>query len=173
MFRPSLRGLRGRPKQSKKTGSQQATQSKNVIASLPLVARNDVRGIGFNRGFTLIEAIIVMIILGICLTPFAILVVNVMSQNIYSQAQATAIALAESEMERVTNLRFSLVNDEAQVPFSVPFSAYNHEIIVDYVNAGNLNTPVGGPTDYKRVQIVVRSSISGPITLTTLVTNDW
>lgn len=144
---------------------------KNGIAS-PL-ARNDNYCICINKGFTLIEAIIVMIILGICLTPFAILVVNVMSQNIYSQAQATAVALAESETERVTNLRFFLVNDEAQAPFSAPFSAYNHEIIVDYVNAGDLNTAVAGPTDYKRAQIRVTNSISGSVTLTTLVTRDW
>jgi len=126
-----------------------------------------------DSGFTLIEIIAVIVILAIVLTPFSILVVNVMRQNIYSQALATATSLTEEEMERVTNLRFSAVTNEAAVSFSVPFSVYTHQVIVDYVNANALNTPVAGPTDYKRVQIRVNSSISGTITLTTLVANDW
>jgi prepilin-type N-terminal cleavage/methylation domain-containing protein len=125
------------------------------------------------NGFTLIEVVIVILVLGICLAPFAVLVRNVMIKNTYSQAHATAVALAEGEMERVTNARFSAVADQAATAFSAPFAAYTSQIIADYVNANALNTPVGGPTDYKRVQIVVANTLIGSVTLTTVVENDW
>jgi len=35
-----------------------------------------------NNGFTLVETVLVIIVMGITLTPFSILVVNVMQQNI-------------------------------------------------------------------------------------------
>ncbi len=126
------------------------------------------------RGFTLIEAMMVIVILGIALPPFTVVTMNVLQQNIYSQAQATAVALAEGELERATGTRFSLVTNEAvATAFSAPFSAYTHQWVVDYVNAGALDTPVAGPTDYKRVKIQVANSIAGTVTITTLMTNDW
>ena len=132
-----------------------------------------MKGIRTKAGFTLIEVILTMVILSISIGPLSLLIVNVVRQNVLSQAQATSASLAEQEMERLTNIRFSSVTDEAQTAFPAPFSAYSHEVIVDYVNAGDLNTPVTGPTDYKRAQIIVRNDISGALTLETLVTNDW
>jgi len=130
---------------------------------------------GKNRkGFTLIEAVMAMIIMAISLTPFSILIATVMTQqNGFSQAQATAVALAEGEMERVTAERFSLCVSESVAAFAAPFSTYTRQIVVDYVNAGALDTPVAGPTDYKRVQVKVANNMTGTITLTSLVANDW
>lgn len=125
------------------------------------------------NGFTLIEVILVMIILGVCLTPFCILIVNVVQKNVLSQAQATAVALAEREIERVTSLRFSAVDDAAEAAFASPFNNYSYQVIADYVNTNDLNTAVAGPTDYKRVQVRVANGIVGVLTLTTLVANDW
>ncbi|MCX5710064.1 MAG: type II secretion system protein [Candidatus Omnitrophica bacterium] len=126
-----------------------------------------------SSGFTLIEAVIVIAVMGIVLVPFTILVVNVMSQNAYSQAQSTAVALGEGELERVTGTRFSSVAAEAATAFAAPFNNFTHQVVVDYVNSGALNTAVVGPTDYKRVQIKINSPVSGTITLTTLVADDW
>jgi prepilin-type N-terminal cleavage/methylation domain-containing protein len=126
-----------------------------------------------NSGFSLIETVLVMIILGLCLTPFAILMVNVMSKNIYSQAQATSVALAEGEIERLTMTRFSLLANEASSAFPSPFSAYSKQAAVMYVNPNALNTNAGAATNYRNVQVQVSNSISGNITLTTLVANDW
>lgn len=124
-------------------------------------------------GFTLIEVVLVILVLAICLTPLCILVVNVVQKNALSQAQATGAALAEAQMERVTSLRFSAVNNVAETPFSSPFSAYSYEVISDYVNADDLNTAVAGPTDYKRVQVKITNNIIGSLTLTSLAANDW
>lgn len=142
------------------------------------------------KAFSIIETVIVIIIMGIVLTPFSILVLNVLQQNVRSQAWATAVSLAEGEMERVASLRFSDqaaspgsgVNCEPLTAFSAPFSAYSHKVDVFYVNANSLNTSVGQPsncpgsgtaTDYKRVEITVTNSIAGNVKLISLVTNDW
>jgi len=123
-------------------------------------------------GFTLIETVLVILILSIALPPFAMTVATVMQKNIYSQTQATAVMLAEAELERVANLRFSAVASESTAAFSSPFDKYTHQIVCGYVNPGALDTIVVGPTDYKRVQIIVNSNISGNITLTTIITNN-
>ena len=153
------------------------------IASLPSVARNDDEPLpraellpkirNKRKGFTLIETMIAIIVLAVCLTPFSILVVNVLQQNAYTQAQATSVALAEGEMERVTNLRFSSVANQVSTAFSAPFDNFSFQIAADYVNSGALNTAVAGPTDYKRVQVKVTNAILGVVTLTTLAANDW
>jgi len=125
------------------------------------------------KGFTLVETLMTMVIMGIVLAPFSVLTVNVMVRNVRSQATATAVALAEAETERVTSLRFSLVNDEASASFTAPFNGFTKEIVVDYVNPDALDTPVVGPTDYKRIRVRVTSATADTITLTTLVANDW
>lgn len=143
------------------------------------------------KAFTLIETILTMVILGISLTPFSILVINVMQQNAYSQVHATAVSLAEKELERVTNLRFndhSGASDtdgvvcESATAFAAPFAAYSYQVAVDYVNVADLNTSVGRPyncpasgstTNYKRVAVIVTNSIAGSVTLTSLIANDW
>jgi Tfp pilus assembly protein PilV len=126
------------------------------------------------KSFTIIEAVMSMIIIAITITPFAILVATVMAQqNGFSQAQATAVALAEGEMERVTSERFSLCVSEAAAAFSAPFAAYTKQIVVEYVNAGALDTSVAGPTDYKRIQVRVSNAMAGTNTLVTILANDW
>lgn len=135
------------------------------------------------KSFTLVETVTVIIISAICLTPFSILVLNVIAQNIRSQAWATAVSMAEAEMEMVTATRFSALTCSGMTAFSAPFTAYTYQISVHYVNPNALNTSVGQPagcpsssgmtTDYKRVLISVNNSISGTVNLVTLVTNDW
>jgi Tfp pilus assembly protein PilV len=129
-----------------------------------------------HKAFTLIETIIFIVVLGVALTPLSILVVNVTAQNTYSQAHATAVALAEGEMDRILNLSFSSINDEAQTAFSAPYSVYRWQTIVDYVDPTDLNTPVDpAVTNYKRVRIIVDSStnilLGNSIILTTVATN--
>lgn len=122
-------------------------------------------------GFTLIEVIIVILILGIALMPLGVLMVNALSKNTYPSAQITAAALAEGEMDRITNQKFSTVAAVGSTAFSAPFAAYSYSVAVDYVDAGALNTPVVGPTNYKRVAVTVTSAASGNVTLVTLMTN--
>lgn len=124
-------------------------------------------------GFSLIETVLAVIILGICLTPVSILIINVMSQNVHSQAEATAAALAEATLENVTNTRFSSIVNTTAVTFSAPFGAYTYRMSAGNVTAGDLNTTVAADTGYKLVKVIVNNSITGEVVLTTLVTRDW
>lgn len=141
---------------------------KNKSGFTPLEKLNNKKRCTSLSGFTIIETIIVIIILGITLTPFAILVVTVMQKNVYSQAQATAVSLAEGEFERVMGTRFSLLANEAQAAFSAPFANYTHEVVVAYVNPLPPDT-----SNYKSVEIRINNVISGTIKLVSLVANDW
>lgn len=125
------------------------------------------------KGFTLIETVIFIVLMGIIMTPVGLLISNLVVQNSKSQIWATVISLAEGEMERVTGTRFSAVGDEAVSAFASPFTSFTKEVVVDYVNANNLDTSVVGPTDYKRVQIKVTHPLSGTVSIVTLVSNDW
>jgi Tfp pilus assembly protein PilV len=124
------------------------------------------------QGFSVIEAIVVIVVLAIALVPFGLAILNILTKNIAPQALATATALAEMELERVLALRFSAINDVAKASFASPFGAYQSEVLVDYVDAGDLNTAVIGPTNYKRIQIKVTNDIiPEAVSITTLATN--
>ena len=123
------------------------------------------------KAFSLIEVVLVMIVIGISVTPLCIAMVNIVHRNVFTQAHATAVALAEGEVERLTNARFSLVTGESPVACEPPFSHYVRETVVEYVDPADLNTSVVGPTNYKRVRVKVNNPLAGEIVLTTIVTN--
>lgn len=131
------------------------------------------------QGFSLIEAVLVIVVVGIALTPFSILVVQITAKHAATLVQQTSVMLAESELERVMQQPFFNITNESQVSFGGDFSAYRYQVVVDYVNGTNtaaLYVPVAGTTDYKRVQIqVVNTGLPdyGNITVTTLATRDW
>mgnify|MGYP000973875755 CR=1 FL=1 len=132
-----------------------------------------------HRGFSIIEAILVIAVVGIALTPFSILVVQLTARHAATLVQQTSVMLAEEELERVMQKPFLNITNESQVSFGGDFSAYRHEVAVDYVNATNtsaLNVPVAGVTNYKRVNIrVLNTGLPeyGNVTITTLATRDW
>lgn len=125
-----------------------------------------------NKAFSLIEIIMVIVILGITLTPFSILVVNVVQSNTRIQVTNTSVALAEGELERINNLHFSDIASVGPTAFSGPFNQYTFQIISDFVNFDALNTVVAGPTNYKRVRVIVNNSIFGTVELTSVITNN-
>jgi prepilin-type N-terminal cleavage/methylation domain-containing protein len=138
----------------------------------PILTKNDNKKLV--RGFTLVEAIMAMVIMAVVLTPFTILIATVMAKgNRFTQAQATAVALAESKMEEVTADRFSLAASAGPTAFAAPFANYQWQVVVEYVNAGALNTVIAGPTDYKRIQVRVIDPLVGTNTLVTILANDW
>lgn len=125
-----------------------------------------------NKAFSLIEIIMVIVILGVTLTPFSVLVVNVVQRNTQTQVTNTSLALAEGELERINNLHFSDIASVGPTAFSGPFNQYTFQIISDFVNFDALNTVVAGPTNYKRVRVIVNNSIFGTVELTSVITNN-
>lgn len=115
-------------------------------------------------GFTVIELVMVIVVLGICLAPFGILFHQVMARYAAPEAIQIATALAEGEMERVTALRYGNVVNEGPAAF-VNFPNYSHQVIVGTI-AGELTT-----NEYKQVEVRVTNSALGvAVNLITIVT---
>lgn len=105
--------------------------------------------------FSLIEIVIVIIVLGICLTPVAILFQNILVKYEEPEAIQVAVSLAEQEMERVTGLRFSSINSQAQTGYTGNFANYNYEVIVTPVPLGLADDPT--MQEYKHIEIRVKN----------------
>ncbi len=121
----------------------------------------------YKKGFTIIELIIVIIVLGICFAPIAVLFRNVSIKYATSEIMQIATALAEQEMERVTSLRFSSVIAEGPTLFTGNFSNYSYQVRVSTATIGAVSYP---QNRYKRVDLDVSSGIIGRVRLTTIVT---
>ena len=124
-------------------------------------------------GFTLIELILVILVLGICIAPIAILFYNVTVKYSKSEVIQIATVLAEDKMERVRSLRFSSVTDESGV-FTGDFSNYAYEVIVERIPTSLADDP--GENEYKQVEVKVTNQGIEGVSLKSIVTikqNVW
>ena len=115
-------------------------------------------------GFTIIELVVVIVVLGVCLAPVGAMFYTIMAKYAEPEAIQVATALAEGEMERVTGFAFENVADAGPTTFS-NFPNYTWEVIVSTL-AGEADQ-----SEYKQVEVrVVNSSIGVTISLFTIVT---
>ncbi len=128
------------------------------------------------RGFTLIELIMVIVVSAILLLGISIPLRVVLVQGVAPEYQAVASMLAERELERISDLRFSTIVSIPATPFIAPFDDYSYSIVVNYVNGPNNLDVVTDPlvTDYKRIKIIVSHPATDNVVTTTLLTqNDF
>jgi prepilin-type N-terminal cleavage/methylation domain-containing protein len=117
-----------------------------------------------SNGFTIIELIAVIVVLGIALAPLGVMFTQVMTKYAQPEAIQVATALARQEMERVTGLRYSSIVSEASTTFT-DFPNYNYQVIVGTIS-GESDTD-----EYKQVEVLVtNSSIGISVSLKTIVT---
>lgn len=109
------------------------------------------------NGFTLIEVVIFILLLGIALVPLIGVLGNALYSSAGHHAVRTATYLAQGLMEEVTGRDFedieSFTLGEGDLSPLHPGSAA--EVDVSYVNAEDFNLPVEAETDFKRVHISV------------------
>ena len=116
------------------------------------------------KGFTLIELVAVIAVLGICLAPFGALFYTVMGKYAEPEAIQIATALAENEMERVTGLSYANVVNEGPTVFT-NFPNYTYQVDVS-IFSGQPDT-----SKYKVVEVrVVNSSVGVTTSLFTIST---
>ncbi len=127
-----------------------------------------------NRGMTLLEIIIVLAVLSVAIPAVLAAFARIVATGADASSVTVAANLSEFKMEEmIRGKRFADIVSVTETGFSGQFSSYNYEIDVDYVNPSDLDTPVTGPTDFKRVRTVVtRDGMSGfNVALSTVITN--
>ncbi len=112
------------------------------------------------KGFTLIELVLVMVIMGISSLGLVVVMQQVVTNIHKPQVIATATALAEKEMERLMRLSFSSTIAEAQQSYTGNFSAYTHTTTITSIDANN-----------KEVIVTVTHPVIGSLTMAFLRTN--
>ncbi len=110
---------------------------------------------GGNRGFSLIEVVIIIVIIGAAFSGLTVVLSNTTTQNMNLDLATEAVFLAREKMSEVKAKNFADVVDVAPTNFGGDFARYNFQVAVDYVNPTDLNTPVAGPTSYKRIAVTV------------------
>lgn len=159
------------------------------------------------KGFTLIEVIMVIVILGIILPGIMMYFIQGVKNSADSQRRATAIFLAEGLMEEIiskkwdevavinatcsnasaigadaearighddvddfNNLNNTPPSDSQGSPMA-NYQGFSQQVTVSYVNPADLNTAVGGPTCYKRIEVrIIDTATNETIKLVSLMT---
>ncbi|PIU40866.1 MAG: hypothetical protein COS99_08145 [Candidatus Omnitrophica bacterium CG07_land_8_20_14_0_80_42_15] len=126
-----------------------------------------------DKGLTLIELIMTIVIASVILIPVSVVIIESVQNAFLPEHFIAVSSLLESELERVTNLRFSNVVNEGPTEYTGNFSDYSHQVSYYYVDSGNLNTLSASPsTNYKRIQITVSRPGFPSVEAVTLATNN-
>ena len=85
---------------------------------------------GKDKGFTLIEVLIAIVVLSSGLFCMASLTVGIINGNRLSNDMTTATTLAQDKMEEIRGMGYSSVTSETKAVLSSPYDAYKREVIV-------------------------------------------
>lgn len=110
------------------------------------------------RGFSLIEAVLAIVILSASFLGISYLLSNTTVHNIDLDISNTAILLARDTMVETKAKKFDYISDISTTSFGGDFGDYSYQVEVDYVDASDLDTPVAGPTVYKRLTVTVTAT---------------
>ena len=111
------------------------------------------------RGFTLIETIISIVVIGIAFLGLVAVVTGVFTNATHDEAMAIATMLAKGEMERVSGLGWPVADDSGG--FSGNFTNYSWEVDVTDTDS-----------EHRQVDVIVTNAMIGSVTLTTMATNN-
>lgn len=135
-----------------------------------------LRRIKSDKGFTLIEAVLTMVLIGIAFFSFGFLFGNIEQEALTSDLTILATKLGREKMEMLMQEKaedgYSSIVDEAAVTVSSGNWDFERSVDTQYVNASDLSDAVIN-TGYMRVDVTVAWGVDAgeSITLTTLMTN--
>lgn len=130
-------------------------------------------------GFTLIEAMFATMLLGLVIAALVAASGAFTMANGYGVDLSTAEFLIEEVREHTANVDFdTLVASYDGQTFNPPkdvtgtdmtdFSEFSQQITIDYVESGNFDNTVTGPTDFIRVTVTA-SKAAAPVSSTSWI----
>ena len=120
------------------------------------------------KGFTLIETIISIMVIGIAFLSLLAAVTGVFTHATRDEVMSVAVMLAKGEMERVGCEGFSVSSDSGN--YSGNFSDYSWEVTVSAVPTAIAVDP--GMSEYKNIEVTVTNPMIGSVNLETILTNN-
>ena len=121
-----------------------------------------------DKGFTFIELIMVIVIVGIAIIPLIQMFTTSLKGSADAEATSIALELAQDKMDETKQLSFAATASTSG-SFASPFTAYSYQVTVSYVDQ-NFTASVPA-TNYKKVAVKVTHSSGTGTTLTTVVSN--
>lgn len=134
-----------------------------------------------NRGFTFIEIILVIVIMGIAIPALVSAVAFITQSQVNPMGTTVATTLAQERMEEIiadkmnSVVPFTSINN-ARYPNDTPRQGYTRSVNIICVSAPpNLDVDAGCNTNYRRAQVTVQAAGIGPsvpdAVLVTVLTN--
>lgn len=124
------------------------------------------------RGFTLVEVIIAIVVIGIFMYAGMDVLINSGKSSVTTDSIVVAQSLAEEKMEEIMSKPYALVSSEASTPFTGGFSSYVSSVNVDWVSDSDLDASTGSNTGYKRIRVSVSAPLlSAPVMLESIRTD--
>ena len=125
-------------------------------------------------GFTLIETVMAIVIISILFYTLIAIFITLVPRSVMLENIDKRTYLAQEKTEELLARSFATISNVGTTPFSGDFSNYLFKIDVTYVASTELNTEVGGPTNFKRIKVSVwggSENNSSTLEVITLVTS--
>lgn len=128
------------------------------------------------KGFTLLEAVFIIAIVGIAFFGFGYLFGNVDQEALKSDLTIVATKLARDRMDEIIQTKadsgYAAIVAESPTPVTSGVWTFTRQVSVGYVNPSDLSSSVSD-TGYKKVDILVSwgAGAGSTASLTTLVSN--
>ena len=115
-------------------------------------------------GLTLYDALVGIAVLGLGLGTVLTSLAGMGQRQVFNESMISGSMVAQAVMERALVKGFASVDTLAGTGLTYDatyYPNYTYDLNVVYVNVTNLDTAVGGPTSYKRVEVQVYHTLRG------------